>query len=147
MDKLDFEVTKCVAFLLGVKPSEVIPDSLVGQTVQEITEMISNARIDEWELFAWSDTISDEVKDAVTPYWIERIARINKTTPKGVALPEKLSYLDNSIDEILSKYMIRHPKVSISNLTARKMLKRDLMQLASSGAQPAHTEVKSRENK
>lgn len=48
----------------------------------------------------------------------------NKTTPEGVVLSEKFSYLDN----IINQYEIRHPKPSISRNTARKMLTRDLEQ-------------------
>lgn len=37
-----------------------------------------------------------------------------------------MSEPDNYLDEILSKYDIRHPKPSISRNTAKKMLKRDI---------------------
>lgn len=47
-------------------------------------------------------------------------------TPEGVLSPDKVLYLNDSIEAVLSKYDIRHPKPSISRNTARKMLTRDL---------------------
>ncbi len=49
---------------------------------------------------------------------------INEKTPEGVSSSDKFPYLDNIID----RYEIRHPKPSISRNTAKKMLKRDLVE-------------------
>lgn len=53
----------------------------------------------------------------------------NEKTPEGVSPPDKVLYLNTTIDGVLNQYDIRHPKPSISRNTARKMLKRDLTAL------------------
>lgn len=70
-----------------------------------------------------SSVIREETMQAITALME------NEKTPEGVSPPDKVLYLNTTIDGVLNQYDIRHPKPSISRNTARKMLKRDLTAL------------------
>lgn len=48
-------------------------DTIMQLFETELARQTTAARVDEWERIAWSDDISDEVKDLLDPVWKKRL--------------------------------------------------------------------------